>query len=190
MESQFYRTFIGLPLRVEGQFLEARDKLIAALHGERITWTKPDNYHVTLRFIGDTKESDIRNIGLAMKSGVHIPNRTSVAISRLASFGPLRKPRVICLGFEESRFIESLKLDVDQVLHESGIQEVEQEFRAHLTLGRVRKLHNLQNYYKTQDEMNSGFQASVLFEKLVFYRSIPGPHGPEYKVLDEISFRK
>ncbi len=188
MESQYYRTFIAVPLRVNPVFLQARQELIAALKDERISWTDPDRYHVTIRFIGDTEIADIRKIGKALYAGIHIPQRFSLDISGLASFGPRKKPRVIWVGFEETNFFDLLKNDVDRVLELSGIPAREQPFRAHLTLGRIRSLQNLQNYYGTVGDMTLEFNSTVLFEKLVFFRSILGPRGPEYHVLEEIRF--
>lgn len=189
MESQYYRTFIAAPLRVEGQFLQARQDLITALKKERISWTIPDQYHVTLRFIGDTELVDVKKIGDALHAGIHIPERIRLKIAGLASFGPRKRPRVIWVGFEETDFFVLLNREVDAVLENCGIPGREQPFRAHLTLGRVRSLKNLPEYYFTMEEMKHQFHGSVLFEKLVFFRSILGPRGPEYKVLDEIVFR-
>ena len=93
------------------------------------------------------------------------------------------------MGFDESSFFDLLKFEVDRVLELCGIPLTEQAFNAHLTLGRVRSLQNLQSYYLTMEEMNQQFNSSVIFEKLVFFRSIPGPRGPEYQVIDEIKFR-
>jgi 2'-5' RNA ligase len=189
MESQYYRTFIGLPLRVDQVFLQARHNLMAALKEERISWANPDQYHVTLRFIGDTEPSVIKNIGSALHSGIAVPERIRLETCGLASFGPRKRPRVIWVGFEETDFFKNLKSEVDHVLEMYGIPATEQPFRAHLTLGRVRSLQNLQSYYLTVEEMNQQFNSSVIFEKLVFFRSILGPRGPEYQVLDEIKFR-
>jgi len=189
MESQYYRTFIGFPLRVDKVFLRARHNLMAALKEERISWTNPDQYHVTLRFIGDTELSVIKNIGSALHGGIGVPERIRLEMSGLASFGPRKRPRVIWVGFEETGFFDLLKLEVDRALELCGIPAVEQPFRAHLTLGRVRNLQNLQSYYITVEEMNQQFNSSVIFEKLVFFRSIPGSRGPEYQVLEEIKFR-
>jgi len=189
MESQYYRTFIGFPLRMEPIFLQVRHKLIASLKDERISWTNPDQYHVTLRFIGDTDLAKVKKIGNMLHSGIHIPERISLDIAGLASFGPRKKPRVIWLGFEETDFFENLRSEVDCLLEKCGIPATEQPFRAHLTLGRVRSLQNLQDYYHIVEEMKQQFSGSVLFEKLVFFRSILGPRGPEYHVLDEIVFR-
>jgi len=188
MESQYYRTFIAVPPGVGPVFLQAREELIAALKEERISWTNPDNYHVTIRFIGDTKIADIKKIGKTLRAGIHIPQRFSLDISGLASFGPRKKPRVIWVGFEEANFFDLLKKDVDRVLELCGIPAGEKPYRAHLTLGRIRRLQNLQNYYGTVGDMALEFNSTVRFEKLVFFRSILGPRGPEYHVLDEIRF--
>ncbi len=189
MESQYYRTFIGLPLQVEEKFLQARHTLRAKLVEERISWTNPAQYHVTLRFIGDTEFSDVEKIGDSLHTGIHIPKRIRLDTGRLDSFGPRKRPRVIWVGFEETDFFDLLKAEVDRALALCGIPATEEPFRAHLTLGRVRSLQNLQHYYHTLEAMNQQFSGSVLFEKLVFYRSILGPRGPEYRVLDEIVFR-
>ena len=189
MESQYYRTFIAAPLRVEGQFLQARQDLITVLKKERISWTNPEQYHITLRFIGDTELVDIKKIGDALHAGIHVPERISLNIDGLASFGPRKRPRVIWVGFEETDFLESLKREVDAVLEKCGIPAREQPFRAHLTLGRVRSLKNLTEYYLTMEKMKHQFHGTVLFEKLVFFRSILGPRGPEYQVLNELRFR-
>ncbi|MCK5691507.1 MAG: RNA 2',3'-cyclic phosphodiesterase [Bacteroidales bacterium] len=189
MKSQNYRTFIGLPLRVDQVFLQTRHNLMAALKEERISWTNPDQYHVTLRFIGDTELSLIKKIGSALHSEIAVPERIRLETCGLASFGPRKRPRVIWVGFDESSFFDLLKFEVDRVLELCGIPSTEQAFKAHLTLGRVRSLQNLQSYYLTVEEMNQQFNSSVIFEKLVFFRSILGPLGPEYQVLDEIKFR-
>jgi len=189
MESQYYRTFIAAPLRVEGQFLQARQDLITALKGERISWTNPDQYHVTLRFIGDTELDDVKKIGDALHEGIHVPERISLNTAGLGSFGPRKRPRVIWVGFEDRDFFELLTREVDAILEKCGIPVRKQAFRAHLTLGRVRSLKKLPEYYLTLEEMKQQFPASVLFEKLVFFRSILSPQGPEYQVLNELEFR-
>lgn len=185
---KYLRTFIGLPLSVDQDFLRARRKLMRALEGDRISWTNPDQFHVTLRFIGDTEHSSIKRIGSALHAGLTVPGRTGLDVGNLGSFGPRKGPRVIWTGFVETDFIESLKLEVDRALELAGIPLSEREFRAHLTLGRVRSLQDLQRYYMKIEEMEKEFVSPVLFEKLVFFRSVLGSRGPEYQVLDEIHF--
>ena len=185
---KYYRTFIGLPFRVDQGFLEARKDLISGLAGERISWVDPERYHVTLRFLGDTKQDLIEEIGNCLQVGITVPGRTKVELHALGSFGPRKRPRVLWVGFEEPVFFELMKSQVDLALQRCGILPPEQPFRAHLTLGRVRSLKNVTEYYNTIQRMAQKFQGSVLLEKLVFFRSILGPGGPDYQVLDEIRF--
>lgn len=188
MESQYYRTFIGLPLQVEEAFLGARNDLQAALREERISWTKTEQYHVTLRFLGDTELDDVRRVGLALRNELSVPKQIRLPFGGLGSFGPPKNPRVLWVGFEESDFFGHLKQEVDRVLELCGIGGEEKQFRAHLTLGRVRSLKNLERYYRVVEEMHHHFLGRVLFDRLVYFRSILGTQGPEYQVLEKLLF--
>jgi len=188
MESQYYRTFVALPLKVEQSFLEARKDLLSSLEGERISWTLPDNFHVTLRFLGDVDRNAVRGIGLALRNGISVPKQTSMLMKGLGSFGPRKRPRVLWVGFEDKGFFDPLKQEVDRVLELCGIPAEEKPFRAHLTLGRVRSLQDPERYYGTVKESSERFRASVSFDRLVFFRSILGSRGPEYQVLEELPF--
>jgi 2'-5' RNA ligase len=190
MESTYFRTFIGLPLRLDQEMLHARSELLSAFEGERISWVDPVRFHVTIRFLGETKVSSVKEIGRALCSGVTLPEPNRLEMTGLSSFGPKKRPRVVWVGFEQTDFFELLKSEVDQILYGCGFPIEEQPFRAHMTLGRVRNLRNLTRFYDIIDEMSGHFRNPVLFEKLVFYRSLIGRGGPEYHVLDEISFRQ
>lgn len=188
MISQYLRTFIGLPLTLSQDILEARSELMSELDGERISWVDPGRYHVTLRFIGDTKDTVAKEIGRTLHTGLNIPDEASLDLTGLASFGPRKRPRVIWVGFEETGFFTSLKSEVDRILEEIGIRSENQSFRAHLTLGRIRSLEDPDRFYKTVEEMNPKFLGRVRFEKLVYFQSILGAGGPQYRILDEINF--
>ena len=189
MISQYLRTFIGLPLTLSQDILDARAELMSELDGERISWVDPGKYHVTLRFIGDTKVPEVKEIGQALHTRLRIPDEATLDLTGLASFGPSKRPRVIWVGFEETEFFISLKSEVDHILEAIGIGTENQSFRAHLTLGRVRSLKNLNHFYKTVQEMNPKFLGRVRFEKLVYFQSVLGNGGPQYHVLDEIHFQ-
>ena len=188
MKNQYYRTFIAAPLRMGEPFMQARNNLMEALREERISWTNPEQYHVTLRFIGETEQTDMKRICHALQNDFPVPGQINMDANELGSFGPRKKPRVIWVGFEESSFIDLMKLEVDRMLEICGIPIENQPFRAHLTLGRVRSLKDLQLYYRIIQEMKHDFKATVLFDRLVYFRSILGSGGPQYQVLEEVKF--
>ncbi len=180
---EFYRTFIGLPVKVGKGFLEARQELIKSLAGERISWVDPGRYHITLRFIGDTQISDLEAVRETLENEVVLPGKTQLQLSHVGSFGPRKKPRVIWVGFENNAMFESLKVTVDEALQKCGITSTDQPFRAHLTLGRVRSLKDLSGFYNVITDVKDRFKELLLFERLVFYRSELGFGEPSYTSL-------
>jgi 2'-5' RNA ligase len=184
-----YRTFIGLPVRVDHRFLGARNELIDALDGERISWVDPDLYHLTVRFIGDTEVAAVGPIGKSLLEHVEVPGNNEVHLHRLGSFGPRKRPRVVWVGFEETGIFEMLRKAVDKALEAHGIPPEPQPFRAHLTLGRIRDLNDLQRFHQTIEHMEGRFSQKVFLDRLVFYRSELGNRGPVYTPLMEMKFR-
>jgi 2'-5' RNA ligase len=183
-----YRTFIGVPIKVGPAFLNARNELIRHLEGERISWVAPERFHVTLKFIGDTEKDMVKPIGISLKDHLAIPGRTNVHMGALDSFGPRKKPRVVWVGFEETGIFDSLKNGVDMALSDCGIPPSDQPFRAHLTLGRIRSLKDIGNFYHAIEKMRKQFSGEVILDKVVFYHSKVGDGAPIYTPLKTIEF--
>ena len=184
-----YRTFIGIPVRVGDEFLRAREELMKSLEEERISWVASNRYHVTLRFIGDTGLPAVRAIKKALREQVEVPHRSHVKLGHPGIFGPRKKPRVIWIGFENTGIFDTLKTAVDRLTEDCGIHPVEQPFRAHLTLGRIRSLKDNHNLTRSIEALKEAFSYEVLLESLVFYRSEMGDGGPVYTHLEKLDFR-
>lgn len=188
MEEEYFRTFIGLPVLAGNRLLSAREELMEALSGERISWVQPLNYHITLRFLGDTSRSDMARIKESLLDKVVLPRRSEFRLSGPGSFGPRKKPRVIWMGLEQAEPLERLKQEVDVLLESLGVPASNQPFRAHLTLGRVRSVKNLSHLYETIHRVNQSFSDQVVIDRLVYYRSVLGASGSSYSSLAERVF--
>jgi len=185
-----YRTFIAVPIRVEGEFLQARNVLMDRLSAERISWVDPERYHVTIRFLGDTPVESLDAIVQALESRLEMPGSGELGLdfNHLESFGPRKKPRVAWVGFKDDFLFNKLKTEVDAALELCGIPPVDQPFRAHLTLGRIRSLKDLQGYYEVIDSMNDQFSVKAVADRLVYYRSELGFGAPLYTRIAEWLF--
>lgn len=186
---KYLRTFIALPVKVDYLFLSTRENFMQKLDHERISWVDPANFHVTLSFLGETSEDRVDLIRQSMSKMKNLPEKTIVQMGQVATFGPQKKPRVVWLGFGESSLFGDLKKEVDGLLENCGLPVEAQKFRAHLTLGRVRSLKDLNGYYNVLDKSAHCFKGEILFDKLAFYRSMLGPGGPVYTPLKELSFK-
>src|SRR5690554_7827533 len=66
-----------------------------------VKWAKKENWHITLKFIGEVEK---RNIDYIKKNMMNIANNTmqqSITFSRVAAFPHLDAPRVIYLGVDK-----------------------------------------------------------------------------------------
>lgn len=104
-----------------------------------VKWTKPENVHLTLRFLGEVPKEEIRKIGEA----AFIVAKNSEGLRLQAEGGgifPERGfPRVIWMGLQgEIDLLLSIRRKIDAALNEIGFPKEKRPFRGHLTIGRVK----------------------------------------------------
>jgi 2'-5' RNA ligase len=104
-----------------------------------VKWVEPDNFHITFSFLGEVnpqKLGQLKKIGEEV-SGLY--RQFPVSFSSLGAFPSRRNPKIIWIGIEQGK--EPLALiakELDRRLREHEFDVEEREFKAHLTLGRVR----------------------------------------------------
>lgn len=189
MEGSYYRTFFAIPVQVGADLLEVRKEIMSALKGERISWVLPDMFHITLRFLGDTRVKDVGEITGALRQVDRWPDAFSVPVKSVDSFGPRAHPRVIWAGFGGEERFGQMKEALDTMLADFGMPTVNQPFTAHLTLGRIRSLEDASGYYEIISELKGRVFDPVYIDRLVYYRSVLGSGAPVYSELGKVLFR-
>ncbi len=107
---------------------------------DSVRWTRVTGVHLTLKFLGDVKQSDLPQIKsvLAQVGQRHAP--FEFTIGGVGCFPNTRRPRVLWVGLqEESGALAALQRDVDQSLVPLGFEPEKRRFHPHLTLGRVKR---------------------------------------------------
>jgi RNA 2',3'-cyclic 3'-phosphodiesterase len=134
------RLFVALPLGNE--WLEPLARFQARLAclpgGGTVRWTRPDQVHLTLRFLGAVSASEVPDLSARIKSACHGFQAFDLELDRLGAFPGSRRPRVLWLGLRGAvdRLIE-LHDSVDRALTDVGEPREFKPFRPHLTIGRV-----------------------------------------------------
>ena len=101
-----------------------------------VRWTTPDQQHLTLRFIGDVGNGEVRDVLEALATVPSVP--FELALKGLGHF-PLRgEPRVLWVGVERSAEFARLKRRIDGALQEAGVPPESRKFAPHITLARIR----------------------------------------------------
>ena len=104
------------------------------LYGAR--WIDPENYHITLRFIGDVDHSIANEVTDALDRLAHSEAFT-VKLSHLGAFGG-DKPRALYAGVENNGALQRLQAAQERVLQRLGLEPEGRKFVPHVSLARLR----------------------------------------------------
>jgi len=103
-------------------------------------WVEPENYHLTLRFIGDVDDVMAREVAY-MLGGVRRP-AFDLQFAGLDSFGGNR-PRAVVAAAQPVRPLIDLQADVERLMQRVGL-EPERKYKPHVTLARLRDVSSRQ----------------------------------------------
>ena len=98
-------------------------------------WVRPENLHVTLKFIGEVAEAKLDGIGAAL-STVQTDARLELRFHGLGFFPNENRPTVLWTGLDASPNLQTLAGDIDCALATQGIAKEKRTFVPHLTLAR------------------------------------------------------
>lgn len=104
------------------------------LHGAR--WIDTENYHITLRFIGDVDYATANEVTDGLDRLVN-SEAFSIKLSHFGSFGG-DKPRALFAGVENNSALQRLQAAQERVLQRLGLQPEGRKFVPHVTLARLR----------------------------------------------------
>lgn len=152
---------------------------------------EPDNYHITLQFLGDTKQdtlSRLRDDFRALDPGVPALPFT---LRGLGAFPDIRKAGVLWCGLDlDMAIMERARALIEALTVKYGFEKESRPFQPHLTLARVRKEMKLPlecaDYIAAHK--NTTFGASR-FDRIVLFKSELMREGPRYTVIEEKPLR-
>jgi 2'-5' RNA ligase len=103
---------------------------------KRMRWVRPENLHVTLKFIGETPPERLEAIRTALL-GVASGQAVEVHFRGLGFFPNERRARVFWAGVEGTPNLATLAGDVDLQLGKAGFPRETRPYSPHLTLARL-----------------------------------------------------
>jgi RNA 2',3'-cyclic 3'-phosphodiesterase len=133
------RTFIAIeiPSEVKSALAALQSELRRA--GADVSWTKPENIHLTLNFLGEVDERRIGEVeNVCVASAVEFQPFT-LSLNDTGVFPNARQPRVLWVGLAgEIGKTSEMRKRLDDGLALIGFEREEKDFRPHLTIGRVK----------------------------------------------------
>ena len=152
--------------------------------GADVAWVKPENIHLTLKFLGEAIPESVARISSLLEETAGLLPPFSLSITHVGWFPTQGHMRIIWVGCEEGKN-ESARLAVylADKLRELGFRKEERGFSPHITIGRVRSKRNLYSLRKTLENFSFKTPLTQTVNHLTLFKSTLTPQGPIYEAL-------
>ncbi len=132
------RTFVAIDVTDEVRSLarELRGGLAPDTGG--IKWTGDEQIHLTLKFLGDVETGRIDAVKEAVKTAAKATKPFTLTATDFGAFPSSAKPGVLWIGIDKNDELIALHKKLDEELHGAGFPRDERDFRAHITIGRIK----------------------------------------------------
>jgi 2'-5' RNA ligase len=168
---------------------EAIEQAVAAFQdslrrlGADVAWTKPDNFHLTLRFLGTrVAPGPLAAIQIALaRMAANIPP-FPIEVSGAGAFPSLARPRVIWVGLR-SDGLKDLAGAVESLAVASGLPAETRPYTPHLTIGRVRAPQRVAVLRQPLAGASQQRFGTARIDEVLLYQSLLSPQGANYRVL-------
>jgi len=189
------RCFIAIELeewlRKEIALLQDKLRRKLSIEDKSCKWVRPENIHLTLKFLGEVEDTLIAEICSGVVEAVQDFEPFEFEVADCGYFPPRGAARVLWIGVKEGQQeLEKLQAEVDRSMEKLGFAPENRKFSAHLTLARIK---NMQTGRKVSERVESLEPVSLgrqnVGEVTVFQSELTGK-GPIYTALNRGKLKK
>lgn len=183
------RTFIAISLHQDiiselSGFIKGLSTLDSS-----VRWVRPENIHLTLKFLGEVKDDRVAKIADALNDTVVTHRPFTISIRGTGCFPNCKSPRVLWVGVDTSEQLQRLFQDLQEACYNLGFERHQKGFTPHLTLGRVKSTvkKELTTFFDKYRQYHWGEGA---VDSIYLMKSLLRPEGPVYSVIAKLPLSK
>ena len=189
MISETLRAFIAIDLPASIRSSLAETQEILKSFGLRVKWVRPQNIHLTLKFLGNIDSDDIDKIIAAMTVTAKDFKGVSLSVKEIGVFPDIRRSRVIWAGLDgQLEILENLQQTLDGHLAGLGYPKETRAFRGHLTLGRVKGKIASAGMKAAIEKLKKFGSESFEISEIILFKSELRPTGAVYSKVQRVAF--
>jgi len=155
----------------------------------RASWVKPENIHLTLRFLGDIETDDAERLGEMLAADLQGIGPFPVRVRGTGAFPNPRRPSVVWVGMEPFEGpLAQVQSAAEQAARAIGLDPESKAFHPHLTLARIRDgraAGPLVRLLIQEHEFDAG---EFIVEGATLFSSQLNPKGAIYRRIREFLF--
>jgi 2'-5' RNA ligase len=150
-------------------------------------WVRPENLHVTLKFIGEVVPEKLGAIRAALAE-VRSESVVKIDFRGLGFFPEETRPRVFWVGMNALPNLKTLATDIDDATQKIGIPREQRPFLPHLTLARFEPPRLPEKLRAVIQENAASEFGSLRTNQFQLIESKLKPSGAEYTTLESFPF--
>ncbi|MDP4208801.1 MAG: RNA 2',3'-cyclic phosphodiesterase [Bacteroidota bacterium] len=179
------RTFIAISIPLTTKIKKLLRDLEIHLKDVCLSYTNPNQYHITLAFLGETSSEQAIAISNDLKNLTFIKEPLLIELKGTGLFRNINNPKVLWIGTSDVSALKILWAKVNEIAIKNGFTASEDSFTPHITIGRIKSLgkdNNLINLIEKYKEVDFG---KICIPELTFFQSITTSEGAQYKVIEK-----
>lgn len=186
---EMWRVFVAieLPRDVRARLGEHIKVVRDSIPEARASWSREDNLHLTLKFLGDVPVTNVERLSTAASIAATKVEPFEIVVEGCGSFPPRGQPRVLWIGIDDpSGKLSELYRGLDDECASVGFAREPRPFHPHLTIARIRKPHGPRQLAHLHKEI--GFNREVVgVSEISVIRSELRSEGSKHTVISRHS---
>jgi len=178
MSERYIRTFFALPCDEElsDQINTLTDILKDCKTIKRV---RSDQYHITLKFLGETRENHIFDLEKEILTSMEQINEFHLKLTTAGIFPNIDNPRILWVGNRNIPMpLKQIVLQLNLLFKPHGYSRDERRFKPHITVGRIKgniPVEIMEQYLQINVK-----DLTLKANHIIWYESRLSSAGPEY----------
>jgi len=186
---------INIPGKAKNKMGEYQEQIAGQFNSSGydcpIKWTKKDNLHITLLFLGLVDDMEIPELFGIVEEAVSQVEVFDISIDNL-SYGPIgvTSPKMIWANIGKNDEMIDLQNKIQRAILDEGYSaETDKKFTPHMTLGRLVQWQFRKIEPEEVPQVDDGVGLGVTVKSIEIMESFAGRGGSEYCILKSINLK-
>jgi 2'-5' RNA ligase len=132
---------ISIPDPVRNEIIHVQREMQPLAPSGAARWTRPDQFHLTLRFLGDVPVAGLEKLKESVNAVCRSAQPLQMRAEGVGFFPNPHSPQVVWVGIDDQAgLLVDLQKRIENVVRPFAAEPGEKNFSGHVTLGRLKNL--------------------------------------------------
>ncbi len=180
------RVFVGININedIKRKIIDLQKEISAI--PSKISFTKVENIHITLKFLGKISEEECKNFIEKIEKVLSGREKFYLHLKGFGGFPCISNPRVLWIGMQENNNLLEIQQDIESISDKFGIPS-ERNFKGHITIARNKNKIDIPALKQLEEKLRDFGWGDIRVDEIDIIESRLKLTGPEYKVLKSIT---